>query len=222
MLANGIGKARMTRGIGARKKLEWDLVFLSSGERGLSDLAESLGKRTRGGQEVRMCDLEADAGLGLGVFEDLHGFSSPGNFARHLSEASKSFYGSPIRAYLSQLVEHQEQAATAARSLRSTFIAGNVPEGASGEVIRAASRFALVAAAGESAREVTGWHEGEATQAAVRMFKSWLDGRGTMGSSDMEAAIRQVRAFIESHGASRFQIADDEQGKIINRVQVEG
>jgi hypothetical protein len=58
MLANGIGKARMSRGLSPRRRFEWDLLFLSSGERGLSDLAESIGKRTRGGQEVRMCDLE--------------------------------------------------------------------------------------------------------------------------------------------------------------------
>ncbi|HET9530930.1 MAG TPA: DUF927 domain-containing protein [Blastocatellia bacterium] len=32
MLANGIGKARMTRGIGARKKVEWDMIFASTVE----------------------------------------------------------------------------------------------------------------------------------------------------------------------------------------------
>lgn len=218
MLANGIGKARMTRSIAARKKLEWDLIFLSSGERGLSDLAESVGKHTRGGQEVRMCDLEADAGAGLGIFESLHGFSSPGEFSRHLSEASKRYYGSGIRAYLAQLVEQKEQVAMAAGNIRKAFIAENVPRGAAGEVTRAASRFALVAAAGESAQEITLWPEGEAISAAAVMFKAWLDGRGTKGSSDAEAAIRQVRAFIEAHGASRFQSEGDEQGKVINRV----
>jgi putative DNA primase/helicase len=218
MLANGIGKARMTRSIVARKKLEWDLIFLSSGERALSDLVESVGKRARGGQEVRMCDLEADAGEGLGIFENLHGFRSPGELALHLSEASKLYYGSAIRAYLPLLVQNRAAAAKAMRNFRNAFIAENVPDGASGEVIRAASRFAVVAAAGESAEEVTGWPEGEARRAAATMFKSWLAGRGTKGSSDMEAAIRQVRAFIESHGASRFQSDGDEEVRVINRV----
>ena len=218
LLANGIGKARMTRGIAARKKLEWDLIFLSSGERTLSDIVESIGKPARGGQEVRMCDLPADARMGLGIFEILHGFSSPSDFARHLSEASKLYYGTPIRSYLAQLVEHKEQVAMAARSIRKVFIDENVPLGASSEVSRAASRFALVAAAGESAQEITHWPEGEAIQAAAVMFKAWLDGRGTKGSSDIDSAVRQVRAFIEAHGSSRFQAEDDKQGKIINRV----
>jgi hypothetical protein len=50
------------------------------------------------------------------------------------------------------------------------------------------------------------------------MFNSWLAGRGTSGAGDIEAAIRQVRAFIELHGASRFQDSSprlDNQGNVI-------
>ncbi len=65
----------------------------------------------------------------------------------------------------------------------------------------------MVGAAGELATEfgVTGWREGEAESAAKACFDSWLDSRGSAGVGDVEAAIRQVRAFIEAHGNSRFQ-----------------
>jgi uncharacterized protein (DUF927 family) len=226
MLGNGEGKSRMTRSIGARKRLEWEMIFLSSGEISLADHVQAAGKRTRAGQEVRLCDLVADAGCGLGIFENLHTFDKPSSFADHLTQMSKQYYGAPIRAYTSLLVNHRSDIVQAARRIKKKFIDDNVPEGASGEVYRVASRFGVVAAAGESAEEITGWQPGEALAAAETMFNSWLAGRGTSGAGDIETSIRQVRVFIELHGASRFQEANppaDRQGdffqeKIINRA----
>ena len=65
----------------------------------------------------------------------------------------------------------------------------------------------MIAAAGELATEwgITGWRAGEATESAQRCFSNWLERRGTTGASDVEAGIRQVRAFIAANGASRFQ-----------------
>jgi uncharacterized protein (DUF927 family) len=162
----------------------------------------------------------------MGIFENLHGFDRPSNLAEHLTRMSKQYYGAPIRAYLSLLVEYQSEMAEVARRIKEKFIKENVPDGASGEVFRVASRFGVVAAAGESAEEITGWQSGEAYAAAETLFQSWLPSRGTAGAGDIEAAIRQVRAFIEQHGASRFQDATpktDHQGnpiqeKVINRA----
>jgi putative DNA primase/helicase len=93
------------------------------------------------------------------------------------------------------------------RPLRAAFLHENVAPGATGEVIRAAERLALIAAAGELATEwgITGWGAGEATESAKRCFQGWLRRRGTTGSSDSEAGFRQVRAFIAANGLSRFQ-----------------
>jgi len=63
---------------------------------------------------------------------------------------------------------------------------------------------------------VTGWEEGEAEGAAIELFKHWLNNRETSGSADDEAIVRQVRAFIEAHGSSRFESADTE--RVANRV----
>jgi putative DNA primase/helicase len=72
MLANEQSKARATRNGAPRARLSWRLLFLSAGELGLADhMAEGM-KRTRTGQEVRMADIPADAGRGLGTFEHLH------------------------------------------------------------------------------------------------------------------------------------------------------
>ena len=45
--------------------------------------------------EVRLVNIPSDAGAGLGVFENLHGFTHPGEFADHLRDAAKRVYGTP-------------------------------------------------------------------------------------------------------------------------------
>lgn len=72
MLANEQSKARASRSGAARARLSWRLLFLSAGELGLADHMAEGGKRTRTGQEVRMADIPADAGQGMGAFECLH------------------------------------------------------------------------------------------------------------------------------------------------------
>ena len=207
LLANGRGKNRMARTIQRRRLLTWNLLFLSSGEISLTDHMRVAGRNARAGQEVRLLDIEADAGAGMGVFENLHGTATPDEFARRLGLATKTYYGTPARAFLEFVASRQEEVLEAVRNFSQDFLANHVPDGSSGEVSRAAGRFALVGAAGELATEfgVTGWPEGEAESAAEACFDSWLDSRGSTGVGDVEAAIRQVRAFIEAHGNSRFQ-----------------
>jgi putative DNA primase/helicase len=115
----------------------------------------------------------------------------------------------------------------AIQNFRADFVKRNIQAGASGEVSRAAYRFALIGFAGEFATDagITGWKEGEATRAAECCFANWMARRvGGSGASDAEAAIRQVRNFIEVNGASRFQLAkarrsgDEFPKKVINRA----
>ena len=207
LLGNGCGKARMSRNIGSRKSLTWCLIFMSAGELTLADHVQTAGKRTRGGAEVRLLNIEADAGAGLGLFEDLHGASSPDEFARQLKDATDRYYGAPLRAYLESVTSKRSTVESALRDFQADFLKNRVPAGATGEVFRAAQRFATIAAAGELATSagITGWEAGEATKAAERCFRSWIEARGTTRASDTEAAINQVRRFLEAHGASRFQ-----------------
>ena len=207
LLANGRGKNRMARTIQRRRLLTWNLLFLSSGEISLTDHMRAVGRKARAGQEVRLLDIEADAGAGMGVFENLHGAATPDEFARRLGLAAKTYYGTPARAFLEFVTSRQEEVCEGVRNFSQDFLANHVPHGSSGEVSRAAGRFALIGAAGAFATEfgVTGWREGEAEGAAKACFDSWLDSRGSTGVGDVEAAIRQVRAFIEAHGNSRFQ-----------------
>lgn len=207
LLGNGQGKARMTRSIAARRKMTWTVLYVSTGELTLAEHAASAGKHVKGGVEVRLLNIDADAGQGLGVFENLHGAASSEVFVHQLREAAQRYYGAPIRAFLERLVKDRSAVERRIRESRDAFLHENVPPGSTGEVKRAADRLAVIAASGELATEwgITGWRPGEATEASQRCFRDWLKRRGTAGASDVEAGFRQVRAFIVANGSSRFQ-----------------
>ena len=217
MLANGQGKVRMDKSIRVRPTIEWRQVTLSTGEVSLADHMMTAGHQTRAGQEVRLIDIAADAGKGMGLFEDLHGYPSADQFANQISSAALSYYGTPSIAFLERLVLERDRVAEAAKGFLEKFIETHVSPRASGEVFRAARRFGLVAFAGEYASdlEITGWPDGEATRAAVACFKAWLERRGSSGPGDVEAAISQVRLFLTLHGGSRFEtICTDDEAKV--------
>jgi putative DNA primase/helicase len=206
LIANGQGKGRMTRELTSQKKLSWTLLFVSAGELTLAEHVSSAGKRTKGGAEVRLLNIQADAGKGWGMFENLHGALSPEAFVRQVKEAALQCYGAPIRRYLRHLATDRAVAMRVIHKARER-LGQSVPLEAAGEARRAADRFALIGVAGELATQwgLTGWKEGESVESAQRCFNEWMESRGTVGNSDLEAAIRQVCGFIGAHGASRFQ-----------------
>jgi putative DNA primase/helicase len=207
LLANGRGKSRMSRSILPRKSSAWRLLFLSAGEITLSDHAQTAGRQVRAGAEVRLLNIEADAGARMGVFEDIHSADSPDIFAQQMKVAAFTYYGTPLRAWLRSLISNRTVIEKALKTFQADFLRQHVSRDASGEVYRAAQRFALIAAAGELATEagITGWLPDEATSAAVRCYQSWITRRGTTGPADTAAMINQVRRFLEAHGSSRFQ-----------------
>jgi uncharacterized protein (DUF927 family) len=208
MLANGSAKGRMSRsGSGTRPASTWRILFLSSGEFPLSEYAAAVGRKIKGGAEVRLINLPADAGDGLGIFESLHGENSARAFAQKLKSAALTVYGTPIRAFLARFASERDKRLNEARAYMAGFINDQLPKGAATEVGRALQRFAIVAAVGEMAIDmgISDWATDTATWGVTRCINDWIEYRGGVGQADMQAALRQVRAFFETHGASRFQ-----------------
>ena len=228
---NGSGKGRMTKSMTAQRTLNWQLLILSSGEIKLSEYAAAAGARIKAGAEVRLINIPADAGAGYGVFEEfhglfeeLHGAERAAKFAQHLKAAAKEIYGTPLRAFLAEWVRDWDRYCARVVACMTEFIKKALPPGAAPEVGRGLRRVALVAAAGELATSmgITGWEPGEAWRAALRCVQDWIADRGGIGQADVEAGIRQVRAFFEAHGSSRFQPVvarvDAIEERIMNRV----
>ncbi|TXJ04641.1 MAG: DUF927 domain-containing protein [Alicycliphilus sp.] len=226
MLANEQSKARATRNGAPRARLSWRLLFLSAGELGLADHMAEGAKRARTGQEVRMADIPADAGAGLGAFEALHGFEGGAAFASHLARELQACHGAPGRAFLEWACANADTLARRVRQGVQIIAAQWVPPNASGQVQRVAARFALVAVAGELATEagLTGWSPDEPEAAARACFNAWLAARGGAGNGEVFAMLRQVRRFLETHGEGRFAMwhrgADDHAPKTLQRAGV--
>jgi putative DNA primase/helicase len=216
MLGNGAGKSRSTREGLARNAAQWRVLFLSSGEVSLADkiVEEGRGKRGTPGQAVRLIDLPADAGAGLGLFEDLHGLESADAFARHLKAASTSNHGTAARAFLRHISCELEGVRDAIARYSGRFVADHVDKAADGQVIRVAQRFALIGTAGDIAVRagVLPWKSGTAIDAAAQCFRDWLEMRGGIEPAEVNDGIEQVRAFVAAHGISRFVPAWDERG----------
>jgi len=68
-LASGVGKQRAQRDGSPRAPNVWRVMILSTGELAVADKIREAGGRARAGQEVRILDIEADAGKGFGVFD---------------------------------------------------------------------------------------------------------------------------------------------------------
>jgi uncharacterized protein (DUF927 family) len=208
-LANGLGKSRMSKSLTLRPTTQHKLILLSTGERTLPEVMKAGRKTVKGGQEARLVEIEADAGAEMGLFENLHGAENPNAFAQQLRQATRRYYGAALRAWLKWLTENRDIAAEQLASLRSSFVRKNAIEGSSGEVQRVLNSIALVGAAGELASPgITGWKEGEALEAARRIFQAWITVRGGTGSRDVDAGISALRTFLLSQ-ASRFQDRDD-------------
>ena len=226
MLANEQSKARATRNGAPRARLSWRLLFLSAGELGLADhMAEGM-KRTRTGQEVRMADIPADAGVGLGAFENLHDFAGGAAFSSHLTREAQACHGAPGRAFIEWACANADTLAKRLRTAVQALARDWIPAGASGQVERVGARFALVGVAGELATEagLTGWPAGESARGARACFDAWLAARGGAGNGEVVAMLRAVRRFLETHGDGRFAMwhraADDHAPKTLQRAGV--
>lgn len=197
MLGNGQGKTRSTRTGEARAAKTWRLLFLSSGEVTLGELLQSEGKRVYAGQEVRIADIPADAGVGMGIIESLHGFDKPEMLVDHLRYATRQYYGAAGAEWLGYITQHHRQLWDALPQKIADFCADVAPN-VSGQAHRVCRRFALVAIAGELATQagLTGWNAGQAIEAAKRCFNDWLAGFG-VGNREHHQILNTVRAFIE-------------------------
>jgi putative DNA primase/helicase len=224
MLSNQAGKARANRTGGARRHRTWRVLFLSSGEIPLAAKMGEAGRTVHAGQDVRLIGIPADAGVGFGVWQNLHGKTSAA-LSDHLRVASRSYFGTAGPAFLEKLAKDRSDDPdllfSTLRQLQEGFLSQVLPQGADGQVRSVAARFGLIAAAGEmaTAYEITGWRLGTATRAASACFNRWISTRGHSGAAEDMQAVQAVQGFIGSYGAGRFEdLGDTEQRPVNNRA----
>jgi putative DNA primase/helicase len=169
-------------------------------------------------------DVPADVGSGYGLFETIHDAPNAQVFADQLREAVQQYYGTAARAFLTELIKDRAGATSEVTAFRNKFLATYVKDDSDGQVFRAASRFALIGAAGALATSygITGWPEFEAERAAKACFFAWLERRGHRGPAEIADGVEAVRRFFQLHGDARFEDpthdTEDKDGNIHHLV----
>lgn len=201
------GKARAAAGgTGMREMATFRVLFQANGETTLARMMQAVGEKTFAGQEIRFVEIDGDAGAGLGCWEVLHGHEDGAAFTSHLRLRASKAYGTAYPAFLREVSARHaslhDEFEAACRSFRSAHLSGN----AESQAIRVSVRFAAVGMAGELATRwgITGWQPGEAMKAAGRLFREWLRKWGGEQNMEPRQMVRQVRSFLQTHGALRF------------------
>lgn len=234
MLANGSGKIRQNRTLTGRRTLDWRILTLSSGEIKLREAAALAHQIVRAGAEIRLASIPADAGKGMGIFEELHSFRNPREFAEILDAAAREHYGTAIRPYLGYITENYDQVIAQGieqidRYIRTQTekISERYPDfEISSEVLRVLRRFIATGYGGEVATEagITGWSKNEAMRAALHCFWIWLMDRGGTRSTDVINGLCQIQRILLRDQHSRFASVNpkplrDQDGEIVTQAE---
>lgn len=218
MLGNGRGKQRASRNGTARAVVRWRSSVLSTGERSVAASMAEAGQRVKAGQSVRLLDIPVQRTHG--AWDKLHGYATGAAFSEGLKRATRQQYGSAGCAFLEKLTRDTSDLAAKLEAIKAQMLEG-IASG-DGQPARAAARLAVVALAGElaTAYGITGWSEGQATEAARVGFGAWLEQRGSVsGNMEQQQIVQAVTGFIDRYGDGRFSDAtgpyDDKQQAMV-------
>jgi uncharacterized protein (DUF927 family) len=209
MLGNEGGKGRMRADTTIRQVRSWRLAVLSTGEKTLAQkVAEHFGKKASAGIEMRIVNVDADAGQGFGAFDSLDGYDDGAALANAMKKASMKYYGVAGPAFVRAIIEHgYEETAAKARKMIAAFVDKHVAKDATGQVRRVAQRFGVIATAAELAIEfgVLPWAKGSADKAAAWALARWIvSNGGDKTVIEDRQALEHVRHLMEKYGEANF------------------
>ncbi|WP_300077017.1 DUF927 domain-containing protein [Giesbergeria sp.] len=207
MLGNGQGKQRADRAGGVRKVARWRVSVLSNGERSIATSMAEGGYRIKAGQEVRIFDVPC-GDRAHGVWDKLHHHPDGCALSDSIKNEAKAHYGHAGRAFVANLAAEKADLVELLATIRAR---SEFSTNGEGQEQRVASRFAVLAMAGELATlyGITGWPEGEAIRAAGTGFAAWRNARDSKGrNSEQSQVVQAMTDFIDKHGDSRFSDAD--------------
>ena len=222
MLANGMGKGRMTKQITAKPMHQWKVIFLSSGEKSLKDIMQEQGQKTKLGQEIRLADIDIDQSE-HGIFDCIDFAEDGAKQSIELAKRLNQSYGVAGIAWLEYITSHKDQAIKQAEQLLDQYREALAAHHTQGHIVRVANYFALVAVAGELASQanITGWQSGTAFNAVQQVFNQWLGSFEQVGDFEDREMLAHVKAFFEANESSRFESITpdpDHAERIYNRV----
>lgn len=213
MLAGGRGRTR-SKAYETQHNIPeatWRVMFLSSGEKGLYDLADENAVQRLKGEVVRFIDLPAIVDKDLGIYDRLpDGFSSPAETSEAIEAACREHYGVALRVFVSEAATRVDAIADEVAKLVDRFMKGaRAPS--DGWERRFARPFALSYAAACLAADwdILPW-SGKEIGSAVKAC--YLAARGQV--PDLNAlrddAVIRLREFLRGDTVLRRKLSDVE------------
>ncbi|MBF7683788.1 DUF927 domain-containing protein [Acinetobacter sp. B5B] len=207
MLSGGDGKARANRSGKNKEVKTFNLMYCSTGEVMLEEHLRRGNLELDAGLLIRFAQLPSDAGHDYGVFETINYGTRPQDVANRINELASQHYGHAGVKWLTYLTQDKDGVMERAKDLLEDFVKQYAPKTTNGQTSRVLRRFALVAVAGELATQadITGWQRGRAFNAVGQCFNTWLNSFGDGSNLEETKILEHFKAFIESHGSSRFE-----------------
>ncbi|HEM7577730.1 TPA: DUF927 domain-containing protein [Serratia marcescens] len=195
-LFNGVGKIQGAKEGGNRDVKRWRAMAFSTGEIDMESYIRADGGKVNAGQLVRLLNVP------ISKATEYHGYADGKAHADAMREACKANYGAVGREWIKQLASQKEVSAESVRIAERRWL-GLLPDEASEQVRRVASRFAVLEAALLLSQPLTGWEVQECRDALQHSFNAWVNEFG-MGNREAKAWVEQAEAFLQRYGYSRY------------------
>ena len=228
-LSSGQGRGRLDKSANLRHEEKFSVFSLSTGEVTFEEQERICNPRTQtfDGAELRLPSIPADAGVGLGLFEDIHdtdyekakgrGGDAAG-FANARQHASRENYGWAGPLFVERLLEHiasiDENDRSFSSKLNDQIIrfaqSLDLDPKADDAVKRLARTFGLIAAAGQLASDfkIVPIPAEEMVVGVRKCFHDWLASRGGSRSKTGTTALSTLRDYI-SKNMGRFILTSE-------------
>lgn len=186
-IISGTGKSRLKDTANLRNNRSWRVTVLSAGEMAVSAFIESGGGQVKGGQLVRMIDID------LSLIEPLFGGADESNAMKKLCASHYGFAGIELINRIDDLAEGWKE-----------FNHNLIGDANSSIAERVRTKFALTAHTGLIAVKagVLPWTESQVIDSVKACYSAWHCQIDMV--SDVDRGIDNVRNFILAH-ESRFQ-----------------
>lgn len=225
MMANGVTKGRADRNGNAKETTHFTVLAQSTGEIGLEAKLAEKKLQVKGGQLIRMAEIDADRGKGLNTFDVLNinpdtntTFKTGKEQAEYLKSNTEENHGIVIDEFMRKITTDIDGYITALKETKASWLKDKFTGDEGVEVARMAKRFSSVFATGIIAIEldIIPHSIAEIDRCIDEIFTNWLERFGGDCSHEFRMIIADLRKLCVEQQYSRFLNADPTTEEKIN------
>lgn len=223
MMANGVTKGRADKNGNAKETSYFKVLVQSTGEIGVEAKLAEKKLQVKGGQLIRMAEIDADRGKGLNTFDVLNinpdtkePFTSGREQAEFLKTHADQNYGIVIDSFMQKVVADIEDYKEALKKAKAKWLTHQLTGDEGVEIARMAKRFSTIFATGVIAVElgIIPHSVAEIDTCVEEVFTSWKDRFGTDSSYELKTIKADMRKLCVEQQYSRFLNADPTEEKV--------